>query len=96
MKQRSGEITRLGALFEAYKQRLKAPEKTVVNTFIEVIEDVLSFSIKPELVRYTPHNRIISLTIAGPLKSEILLKKKEILVHLKGRLGVERAPKDII
>jgi hypothetical protein len=96
MKRRSGEIKQLGALFEAYKHRLKAPEKTVIHTFVEVVEDVLLFTIKPDLVRYTPHNRILSLTIPGPLKSEILLKKKELLRHLKGRLGVESAPKDIL
>jgi len=86
----------IGSLFDKYKKKLKAPQKTIIKTFQEVIDDLFSFKIKSNQCSYTPSNKTLMINVGGPLKSEILLKKKEILVHMRGRLGEKSAPKEII
>jgi len=95
MRKGSGEIKKLSDLFEKYRNTLKAPQKTVVSAFCEVVEDVLGVTVDQKKVSYTPHNRTLTLSVGGPLKSEILLHKEEILTHLKGRLGEQGAPKEM-
>jgi len=89
-------IKRVADLFEAYKKRLKAPQRTVVQCFVEVVEDVCGIALKASQVRYTPAARTVTLSLPGQIRTEILLQKDEVLTHLKGRLGSQSAPKDII
>jgi hypothetical protein len=91
-----GEITKISKLFEAYATRFKAPEKTVIKAFVEVVQDLFGFTLKDSYCAYTPSSKILRLLAPGPLKTEILIKKKEILTHLKGRLGEKSAPKEIL
>ena len=42
---RGGGVKKISTLFESYKQRLVAPQKTVIDTFVEVIHDLLSIEI---------------------------------------------------
>ena len=93
---RGKEIKKIGDLFEKYRRRLVAPEGSVIDAFIEVVEDVLSFKIQKSKVRYTPASRTLSLTGSGIIKSEIKLHENEILNHLKGRLGEKNAPRAIL
>lgn len=83
-------------LFEVYRQKLTAPEKTVIENSIEVINDLLGVKLSATACRYTPYTRTLSVHTQGALKSEILMRKKEILTHLKGRLGVAHAPQELI
>lgn len=89
-------IKKVSDLFETYRKRLKAPQKTIVSSFQEVVRDLYGIEVKAEYVTYTPFSRTLSLKAPGTLKTEIILRKGEILAHIKGRLGVQNAPKDII
>ena len=91
-----GEIVKIGNLFDKYKKTLKAPQGVVIDAFIEVIDDLMGFEIKKEQCRYTVSTKTLGVAVSGPLKSEITIRKKEILAHLKGRLGEKSAPKDIV
>lgn len=93
---RTKELTKLSSLFEKYKQKLIAPEGTVINAFLEVVEDLYGFKIKKDQVRYSPSSKLLSVVGKGPLRSEIKLHEAEILSHLKGRLGTGNAPKKIL
>ncbi len=95
-KKGRGEAIKISNLFEVYKTRLKAPQGTVIKTFEEVVEDMFGIKIRSEQSSYTVTSRTIHVTAGGPLKSEIMLHKKEILAHLRGRLGEKSAPKDIL
>lgn len=89
-----GEIKKLSDLFEGYRQRLIAPERTVVETFLEVVKDILGMNVPPRIVRYTPANKTLTIS-GGTFRSEIKLHEKELLEHVAGRLGPKNAPKRI-
>ena len=89
-------INKIKDLFFVYTQRLQAPQRTVIQSFCEVVEELLGVPLETNTCRYAPHTRTITCTLPGPIKTEILLRKKEILTHITGRLGVQNAPKDIL
>lgn len=89
-------IKHITNLFDSYRKRLVAPKRSVIEAFVEVVADLYGFTVMPEEVLYTPASRTLSLRTAGPLKTEILFRKEEILTHLMGRLGQKSAPSDII
>lgn len=90
-----GEMVKVGGLFEKYKKTLIAPQKTVIEAFCDVVEDLFEIKIPREKVKYSPSSKTLVLN-SGVIKSEVLLHKKEILTHMKGRLGEKNAPKDIL
>ncbi len=96
MRKGRGEIMKLGDLFEKYKKILKAPQGVIIDCFIEVVDDVIGLKIAKQQISYTVHSRTLSVRVSGPLKSEIKLRKKEILAHMKGRLGDQGAPIEIV
>ena len=89
-------IKKIDSLFDKYKKVLKAPQGVVVDSFIEVVNDLVGVEIPKERIKYSTHTKTLSLTISGPLKSEILLHKDEIVAHMKGRIGAQSAPKNIL
>lgn len=89
-------IRKISDLFETYKNRFVAPQKAVIDAFIDVVRDVFEVDVRAGDISYTPSTRTLSLRLPGPFKSEVLLKKEEILMHMKGRLGPKNAPRDII
>lgn len=93
---RGNGIKKIGDLFETYRKRLRAPQKTVIDTFVEVVRDVCQMTIKDKDIAYSPASRTLVIRASGPLKTEVLLHKGELLTHLKGRLGTASAPTDII
>ncbi len=90
------EPTKISALFEVYKKRLRAPQASVIHAAIDVIEDLLGVTLTPELFTYSPTSRILRIHARGAMKSEIFLRKEEILTHLAGRLGAQSAPTTIL
>ena len=96
MRKGRGEITKLSTLFEKYKNTLRAPESSVIDGFRDIVLELIKIEIPKTKVRYKVHSKTLSTTLSGPLKSEIALRKKEIIIHLKGRLGEQNAPVDII
>lgn len=89
-------LVTISSLFDKYKKTLIAPEKTVTQTFIEIVKDLYQWDIDSEAVHYNPNSKILNFSGSSILKTEIKLHKREILTHLKGRLGPKSAPKDIL
>ncbi len=96
MRKGRGEITKLSTLFEKYKKTLKAPQGIITDCFIEVVSELMSITVAKTNLKYTVHNRTLFVRVSGPLKSEIQFRKKEILAHMKGRLGEQSAPLEIL
>ncbi len=88
--------TKIGDLFEVYRKRLRAPQKSVITVAKEIIHDLLGVSLDAKVFSYSPHTRTLSIRASGMVKSEIALRKEEILAHLKGRLGEKSAPTTLL
>lgn len=95
-KKRGEGITHVSKLFEKYTKALCAPQGTVVKEFIELVNDLYGIQIKTEQCVYSVYTKTIKLSVSGMIKTELLLRKKEILTHMKGRLGEKNAPQEII
>jgi hypothetical protein len=89
-------IKRINDLFEGYKGRFIAPKRTIVDAVVEVVKDLYDITLDAGDVLYTPSTKTVTLRAPGPLKTEVMLRKDEIIVHLKGRLGEKNAPNAII
>ncbi len=85
-------IKPINQLFEKYKNRLVAPQGSVKKAFREVVHDLYGYTIKEDQLSYSASSRILTLKMHSALKTELLLKKKEVMTHLKGRLGEKNAP----
>lgn len=96
MQKKERKLVPMHQLFDRYKKVLKAPQGVVVDAFIEVVDDLFSVSVPKDRVVYKVHSKTLSVAVSGPLKSEIKMREKEILTHLRGRLGAQSAPKIII
>ncbi len=96
MRKGRGEIVKLSTLFEKYTKTLRAPQGIVTDCFREVVDELIKLAIPKEKVKYSVHSKTLSVSVSGPLKTEIQLRKKEILAHMKGRLGEQSAPKEIL
>ena len=89
-------IKPISSLFAKYQKNLVAPQGSVKKCVVEVIADLYGFKIDLKDMDYSVHNKTLTLKVRGPLKTEILLRKEEILTHLKGRLGERAAPVTIL
>lgn len=96
MQKQRGELKKASDLFEKYRKVLIAPERTVINAFLEVVDDLLSIKFSSDKLRYNPDTKTLSFVGAGLLKSEIKMHETEILAHLKGRLGERSVPRLIL
>lgn len=94
MKKNTGP-KQINTLFEKYKKTLRAPEATVVHTFVEVVEDLLGITVPQTAVSYQPSQRTIYIK-NGLLRSAVIPHKKEVLAHLKARVGDTSAPTEIL
>ena len=95
MKKR-GEVTAVRDLFEKYKKRLQAPQKTVELEAIRVVGEIAEFTLKEYQVAYTVSTRTLAFNVPSLLKQELKLHYKTILDELKTRLGEKSAPLNII
>lgn len=93
MRERKGELKKVSDLFEKYRKNLQAPETTVINAFLEVVEDLYGITVPRQVVFYDPATKTLTINGHAILKSELALHRKEIDVHLKGRLGEKNVPK---
>lgn len=93
MRKGRGEVIRIGDLFESYRKRLRAPQRSVILVFVEVVDEVVGIEVSPDHVAYHPHSRTITLKTKRVIANEILLQKEEVLAHVAGRLGEHSAPK---
>lgn len=91
-----GEITKIGNLFEVYKLRLRAPQGAVVKTFQEIMKDLFKVEVRSDQCSYSVATKTLRVTLSGPLRTEMMLRKTEVLTHLRGRLGDKGAPTNIL
>lgn len=96
MKRRGQGVVHVKNLFAKYAATLKAPQKSVVKAFIEVVQDTVKYTLKPEQCAYSVHSRTITVTVSGVVKTEILFRKKKILESLSVVLGERSAPTNIL
>lgn len=91
-KKRTRELTKVSALFDIYKEKLRAPQQTVVDAVVEVIADVTGMKIDGARCVYTVSTRTLATNAPAVVRQEIKMHHAEIVVHLQGRLGVASAP----
>ena len=92
----SGELKKVSDLFESYRKRLRPPQKSVLRVFVEVVEELLSIQLDIEKLDYSVASKTIHLRVPSPVRSEVKLHEKELLAHLKARLGGLGAPKHLV
>lgn len=90
-----GELKSVASLFDTYKKRLVAPEGAVIGEFLELVEDMFSVKVPKSKVAYNPATKMLTMRGLGALRSEILMREREVLAHLKGRLGEKNAPRRV-
>jgi hypothetical protein len=96
MQKRSGDLKQLGSLFAIYKERLQAPQKTVIDETLLVVEAVTGITIPRGQCSYTPRTKTLSLTCKAALKQEIKRQEPQIRAMLIERLGAKSAPTTIL
>lgn len=89
-------LVRMGTLFDRYKNRLRAPEGSVILMFKEVVHDLYNIDIPKKYLRYSPDTHTLTVLGSGVLRQELQLRQEEILSHLQGRLGDKNIPKIIL
>ncbi len=83
---RGRNIQTVGNLLLKYKN-LRAPQSTVIQVCIKAVHEVCGFTLQTKYVRYNAHTKTLSITLSGPAKTELLLKKKQILDACFRELG---------
>lgn len=89
-------VVHITNLFEKYKKTLRAPQKSVVEAFKKATEEVVGIELDSRHLSYSPPTKTLSLTISGPIKTEVLLRKKELLTHVEKNLGKKNTPTTIL
>ncbi len=82
-------------ILEAYKQRLRAPQKTVINEIVAAYEAV-GLKVSDRDLAYTPSTRTLTIRAMGPRKMEMLLRKDAVLRQARTTLNDKDIPLDII
>jgi hypothetical protein len=95
-KERGRGVVHVKDLFAKYAATLKAPQKTVIQAFLNAVHDVCGVTIPSGQCSYAPQTRTLTLTASGILKTEILFKKKEILKAMEVVLGAQNIPRDLL
>jgi hypothetical protein len=92
MAKRDGELTKMSSLFALYKDRLKAPQKTVIDATVEVITDVVGIKLNSARCTYTVNTKTFSSNAPALVRQELARHEADILTQLKARLGEKSAP----
>jgi hypothetical protein len=96
MRKRSGELQKIGSLFDLYKDKFRAPQKSVIDVVVVVIFEVTGITLDSDRCTYKVSTRILATNAPALIKHEISRYEAEILDHCRGRLGVDSAPQRII
>lgn len=92
MTKRDGELKKMSSLFALYKDRLKAPQKSVIDASVEVIHDLTTIKLNPARCTYTVATRTFASNAPALIRQELARHEHEIVAHLKARLGEKSAP----
>ncbi|MEN9920283.1 MAG: hypothetical protein RL538_176 [Candidatus Parcubacteria bacterium] len=86
----------LGRLLERYKVFLKPPQASVEKECLQVISEVTGIMLRSDQVSYTVATKTLYIKAPSLLRSELLLRRVELLEAFKGRLGGGSAPSSIL
>lgn len=96
MKARRGELTKVGSLFDKYLKVLKPPQSSVEKVACEVINEVVGCRLLPHQVSYTVATRTLYVKAPGLIRTEVTLKRTEVLYRLKERLPGNDSPETLL
>ncbi len=99
-KRRLGDHVRVttrtvGELLLRYAH-LKPPQGTVIEVFLRAVAECCGVVLRKNIVTYRAGSRTVGISVAGSLRQEIILHKKQILTYCAREMGVDNAPKDIV
>lgn len=96
MAKRDGELKKMSSLFALYKDRLKAPQKSVIDASVEVVRDLTQISLNPARCTYTVSTRTFASNAPSLVRQELARHEADIISQLKVRLGEKSAPHRIL
>ncbi len=89
-------IVHVKDLFAKYTKVLRAPQGIVLTAFIHAVEEVCGVSLTKTQCRYDVTKRTITVTASGVIRTEILLKKEDVLRVVGEVIGKENSPTQIL
>jgi len=93
---RNGSVRGIKDLLSVYKERMRPPQDSVIKVFQSIVLKECGIDLARTAVKYSPASKTIALTIAGPHKTEILLRKKQLLALCARELGPKGAPEHLV
>lgn len=91
-KSKQSSITQVSDLFAVYKDRLRAPQGSVIKEVVQVVEEEMGIRVDKKYFSYNVATKTVSCNATSLVRSEMKLKQKEITVALQRRLGEKNAP----
>lgn len=85
----------MGNLLGRYKA-LRPPQGVVLEVFMRAVEEVCGVVLLKSMLTYKVASRTVAVAGGGPLKSELALKRHEILRLCEKELGEKSAPLHIL
>lgn len=95
-KKRGAGVVHISGLFQKYANTLTAPQGTVIQAFVETVDEFFGITIPKAQCTYSPASKTLVYKGSGMLKSEILLKKQEILNSIQQKVGKKSTPKELL
>jgi hypothetical protein len=86
----------LGNLLLKYKSLLKPPQASVEKECITAITHVTGITLLPHQVSYTVATKTLILKAPSLVRSELMLRRGDILEECKRRLGEKGSPETIL
>ena len=96
MAKRDGELKKMSSLFALYKDRLKAPQKTVIDATVEVVAELTGIKLNGTRCTYTVTTKTFSSNDPALVRQDLARHETEIITYLNARLGEKSAPHRII
>ncbi len=95
MTKRDGELKKMGSLFAIYKDRLKAPQKTVIDAVVEVVAERTGITLNRQRCTYTVSTKTFCSNAPALVRQELARHETVIITELTARLGDKSAPRRI-
>jgi hypothetical protein len=86
----------LGNLLLKYKSLLKPPQASVEKECIVAITTVTGITLLPHQVSYSVASKTLVLKTPSLLRSELMLRRVDILEECKRRLGEKGGPETLL
>ena len=92
---RGEKVHTITDLLAKYK-KLQAPQGAVTDVFARVVKEVLCVEISKKALTFTVSTRVMYVALSGPIKQELRLNAKKILLLCARELGEASAPKSLL